>query len=143
MVTSQTCVSEALLLAECRGVHAMHDTTEGGLVAAINEMADTSHLGFEIQYEALPIVEEVKNLQKMFTLSIHEILSISSTGCIIVSIAPTQKDTIVKVLNQNRIIHKVIGRFSYMKDRTITINKKKNRFPTEAQDPYGKILYST
>ena len=45
-IKMQTCVEEALLLARIGGVSAMHDATEGGLVAALNEIADASQVGF-------------------------------------------------------------------------------------------------
>jgi len=48
-VTLQSCVKEALLLADIKGVHAMHDATEGGLTAAINEMAEASKVGFRVE----------------------------------------------------------------------------------------------
>ena len=38
-VRLQSCVKEALALAEVEGVHAMHDATEGGFVSALNELA--------------------------------------------------------------------------------------------------------
>ncbi len=38
-VYMQSCVKEALQLAEIEGVHAMHDATEGGFVAALNELS--------------------------------------------------------------------------------------------------------
>ena len=44
-VYMQSCVKEALELAEIEGVHAMHDATEGGFVAALNELAQASKLG--------------------------------------------------------------------------------------------------
>ncbi len=142
MIKAQTCVNEALLLAECGGVHAMHDTTEGGLVAALNEMADTSHLGFEVIYENIPIKEEMRSLQDYFRLSMVELLSTSSTGCLIASISPYEKDEITNALTEKGLANGIIGRFSQGKGRYINIKNRRVRFPSEARDPYTKIFYS-
>ena len=64
----QSCVKEALLLAEVGGVHAMHDTTEGGLTAALNEMAEASKVGFKIELEKIPVPNAVYALKECFKL---------------------------------------------------------------------------
>ena len=45
LVAMQSCVKEAMLLVEIEGVHAMHDATEGGLAAALNEVARSAASG--------------------------------------------------------------------------------------------------
>lgn len=142
LVKYQTCVYEALLLAECNGVHALHDTTEGGLVAALNEMAETSHLGFEIFYDDIPIQEEMNLLQEHFNLTTAEVLSTSSTGGLIAALSPSNKDEITTLLTKKGFTHQVIGRFSEKMGRYITINKRKQQFPITATDPYAKIFYA-
>ena len=59
MVKMQSCVKEALQLAKAGGLHAMHDATEGGFVAALNELAEASNLGFRVDWE--------KSLTKRFS----------------------------------------------------------------------------
>ncbi len=54
LVYMQSCVKEALELAEIGGVHAMHDATEGGFVAALNELAEASKVGFRVDWEKIP-----------------------------------------------------------------------------------------
>ena len=51
----QSCVKEAMQLAEIGGVHAMHDATEGGFVAALNELAEASKVGFRVDWEKIPV----------------------------------------------------------------------------------------
>ena len=142
MIFYQTCVKEALLLSKFEGVHAMHDITEGGLVATLNEMADTAQLGFEVIYEMLPIKEEMKMLQERFKLSMVELLSSSSTGCLIAAISPHKKDEIVDMLTNKGLTNKIIGRFSKERERILNKRSRKLRFPYKAKDPYAKILYS-
>ena len=142
MVHCQTCVDEALLLAKYERLHAMHDITEGGLITALNEMADLSNLGFEIFYENLPMMEEMRNLQEYFRLSMIETLSASSTGCLIASISPDNKDEIIEVLNKKGFTNKITGKFSQKKGRFINLKNRKVKFPQKAKDPYIKIIYS-
>ena len=65
----QSCVKEALALAQIEGVHAMHDATEGGFIAALNELADASNAGFKVYWSNIPISDEVLLLKAHFGLS--------------------------------------------------------------------------
>ncbi|MEJ2240695.1 MAG: AIR synthase-related protein [Candidatus Bathyarchaeota archaeon] len=60
LVSMQSCVKEALLLANLSGVNALHDVTEGGVIAALNEMAETSGLGFNVEFNNFLFSEEVQ-----------------------------------------------------------------------------------
>ena len=53
-------------LAEISGVHAMHDATEGGFVAALNELAEASKVGFRVDWEKIPVSKEALALQSYF-----------------------------------------------------------------------------
>jgi hydrogenase expression/formation protein HypE len=69
LVPMQSCVREALLLAETEGIHAMHDATEGVLTSALNELAEASTVGFRINFESIPNCKAVRTLKKHFQLS--------------------------------------------------------------------------
>jgi hydrogenase maturation factor len=142
LVKYQTCVEEALQLAKLDGVHSMHDTTEGGLIAALNEMGDTSHLGFEIVYENIPMRNELNALQKYFKLTVTELLSLSSTGGLIAAISPKSRSRVLHVLNEKKVVCKIIGRFTKKKNRKLIVKKHMIDFPQVAKDPYTKIFYS-
>ena len=140
LMTLQTCVNEANLLAELNGTNAMHDATEGGLVAALNEMAESSQLGFLLDYEKIPVLKEAKILQKYFGFSKSELLSISSTGNLLAAVDPKNKDLALKKLRQHSAKACVIGTFTRGKKRQFIENKRKKAFPKIAEDPYGKII---
>ena len=84
----QSCVQEASELAEVGGVNAMHDATEGGFMAALNELAQASELGFRLEWEKLPLTKEVLMLQNYFKLSDEQLLAMSSTGTILAAVKP-------------------------------------------------------
>jgi hydrogenase expression/formation protein HypE len=139
MVTMQTCVKEAFILAELKGVHAMHDTTEGGLVAALNEMAGNSNLGFTVKLEMLPISEEARVLQRHFNLSQNELLSMSSTGNLLAAVDPgTKKEALRELRKQGKASW--IGTFTRSKGRLIQHGEKRTAFPSVAEDPYARIM---
>jgi hydrogenase maturation factor len=140
LVSLQSCVKEALLLAEIEGVHAMHDATEGGLTAALNEMAEASKVGFKIEMEKIRIPKEVYTLQKFFHISEDQILSMSSTGSMLAAVSPEAKDKVEKVLRKNNVEASFLGAFTKNMSRILIKNGKETPFPERADDPYERIL---
>jgi hydrogenase maturation factor len=140
LVHMQSCVKEALQLAVFDGVHAMHDATEGGLVAALNEVAEASKLGFKIEFEKVPITSEAWELQNVFGLTEGQALAMSSTGTILAAISPEDKDQVEAALRRNGFTPSYIGEFTRNKNRILTKNGEDTQFPIVADDPYARIL---
>jgi hydrogenase maturation factor len=141
-VTMQTCVEEALMLARIGGISAMHDATEGGLVAALNEMADASEVGFSINFAELPLTSETRKLADHFRLTWKQMLSMSSTGTLLAAISPHRKDQVVETLSGQGFNVNIIGLFSESQKRLIEYEGKKLSFPKKADDPYAEIFAS-
>lgn len=139
-IQMQSCVKEALLLSDANAVHAMHDTTEGGLTASLNEMADASKLGFRIDFNKIPIHGAVRLLQNCFQLSDNQVLSISSTGTIIASAKPEAQNIIQNIMSSAGAAAKSIGIFTKNKTRILVKDEKETIFPEAAEDPYQMIL---
>jgi hydrogenase maturation factor len=140
LVTMQSCVREALLLAETGSIHAMHDATEGGLTAALNEMAEASKVGFRIEFERIPICKEVETLRKHFRLSERQLLSMSSTGTILASASPKAKEKVETTMRRSKIQANVLGIFTKDTQRILVRDGKEVLFPEDADDPYARIL---
>lgn len=140
LVPRQSCVKEALLLAEIEGVHALHDPTEGGLTAALNEVAEVSNVGFKVEWEKILIPEEVHKLRDIYHLSGEQVLSMSSTGTILAAVSPEAKDEVETALRQNNVETRFLGFFTKDKGRTLVKNGEEIPFPKEAVDPYTRIL---
>jgi hydrogenase expression/formation protein HypE len=139
-IKMQTCVNEALTLAEMGGVSAMHDATEGGLVAALNEIADASNLGFTTDYAKLPITKELQTLARHFRLSRKQVMSTSSTGTLIAAVSPIAESKVIQALAKHGIAAARIGVFTESRNRTLRYQGKTEKFPLQADDPYGKIM---
>jgi hydrogenase maturation factor len=141
-VKMQTCVKEALTLARTGGVSAMHDATEGGLVAALNEIADVSKVGFSLDFAKLPLIPETQKLAGHFRLTWKQILSMSSTGTLLAAVSPHKKDGIMEILSGRGFDAKIVGFFSESKERLIKYRGREISFPRSAEDPYAKIFAS-
>lgn len=140
LISLQSCVKEALMLADVNDVHAMHDAAEGGVVAALNELATASDVGFKIHAKKLPIPEQVRILQRYLSLSDEQTLSMSSTGTVLVAVNPKSGRKVETILNLNGIEAHLMGTFTSNTKRVIESNGKDVPFPAEADDPYATIL---
>jgi hydrogenase maturation factor len=136
----QSCVKEALILAEIEGVHAMHDATEGGLLVALNEVAEASGVGFKVEWENILFSEEVHNLRTFYGLSDRQVLSMSSTGTFVAAINPEDRNIVEKVLRRNSIEARFIGSFKEIKGRVLVKGEEELVFPLEADDPYPRLV---
>ena len=142
LVKTESCVREALALAEIGDVHALHDATEGGLTNALNEVAEASSLGFRIEFEELPITAEMNALQKRFGLSLEQVLSASSTGMIVGAVDKQAQKIVEETLRKQGVPASFIGTFTKSKDRVLMWSSGCTSFPRVADDPYSTILSS-
>jgi len=142
LVKMESCVNEALALAEIWGVHSLHDATEGGLTNALSEVAEASSLGFRIEFEKLPITPEMNTLQKRFGLSLEQVLSASSTGMIVAAVEKQAQTIVEETLQKHGIPASFIGTFTKSNDRVLGWSSGCASFPRVADDPYGLILSS-
>jgi len=140
IVNMQTCVNEALALAKTGGVPAMHDATEGGFVAALNEIANASNVGFYVDFAELPILPELKKLAKHFKLSWQQVLAASSTGTMLAAVSPSKREKTIETLSKFQFGGKVVGVFVEGKRRRIRMDGEEVDFPEAADDPYAEIL---
>ena len=140
LVSLQSCVKEALLLAGLDGVHALHDATEGGVTSALNELAEASKVGFRVDWNSFLFPESVQILKDTYRLSDSQLLSMSSTGTFLVAVAPDAKTNVESVLLQNGVDARFVGVFTKDLGRVLVKNKKETVFPSQADDPYARIL---
>lgn len=139
-VKMQTCVSEALFLAKTGGVNAMHDITEGGMVAALNEMADASNVGFSIDFAKLPVLPEMDKLAQHFKLDRGQVLATSSTGTLLAAVSPSQGEKVIDALSKIGLNAATVGVFVKGQKRLVKFDGEEAPFPKIARDPYAKIM---
>jgi hydrogenase maturation factor len=140
LVPMQSCVKEAMQLAEISGVHAMHDATEGGFLSALNELAEASKVGFKADWEKIPVAKEALALQSYFGLTDEQLLSMSSTGTILAAVEAQAKEKVEYTLSRCGLSACFLGQFAEDKKRILTKMEKELVFPQVAVDPYAMIL---
>ena len=139
-VHMQSCFEEARLLAKSGQVSAMHDATEGGLAACLNEIADASNVGFVLDYPSLQILPELNILSKHFNLSRDQILSISSTGTLLAAISPNHEREVLERLRRRGIDSRIVGIFTKSKKHLLRYDDQEREFPKRFNDPYAEIV---
>jgi hydrogenase maturation factor len=140
MIKLQSCAKEAQKLAQAGCVNAMHDTTEGGLVTALNELSEASKVGIKINWENIPIPKEVTVLKEQFGLSDNQVLALSSTGTILAAVPPMAKQKAIEVLKQHELCAYFIGEFTEAKNRILRRDGNENIFPLKVEDVYTSLL---
>ena len=118
----------------------MHDATEGGFVAALNELAEASGVGFRVDWEKIPVSKEVLTLQNHFALGDEQVLSMSSTGTVLAAVDPHGKDEAASALRRSGLTAHFIGEFTESKKRLLVKSGTEMAFPELPSDPYSLIL---
>ncbi|SHJ69812.1 Hydrogenase maturation protein, carbamoyl dehydratase HypE [Clostridium cavendishii DSM 21758] len=106
MINNISVVKEGVIAGEI-GVNSMHDITEGGLLGALWEVCEASDVGFEVNYDKLPIKDVTKKICKEFNINP---LKLISSGSMLMT-SKYGKD-IVKELNKNNIKADIIGKIT-------------------------------
>jgi hydrogenase expression/formation protein HypE len=89
-----------------RGVTAMHDATEGGVIAGLIELTTASNLGLRVELEQIQISEETRHLCKLFRM---DPLVCLSEGSLIIASRPTKTDKVLSKLSSAGIPSNVVG----------------------------------
>lgn len=87
-------------------VTSMHDPTEGGIAGALNEMAEASGYGFDVDPAAIPVPEVTQKLCRHFEC---DPLTLISSGALIATVPPAHVNAVNDVLAGAHIEHAFIG----------------------------------
>ncbi len=88
------------------GVTAMHDATEGGVRAALFELATASGCGIEVDRDALPVTEAVRGIARRFGLDPLEIVS---SGALVIAAAPGREHAVLEALREEALPAALVG----------------------------------
>ena len=91
------------------GVTAMHDATEGGVIAGLIELASASDLGMIVNLESIPVSEESRALCDHFR--IDPLVSLSE-GSLIIASRPAKTDRILSKLASAGIPSCLVGKLT-------------------------------
>lgn len=143
-LSNMSTVKDALAAASVgvhrNGVTAMHDATEGGVFAAILELANASQLGAEVDLENLPIAEEGKMVCKLFRIDPFTSLS---EGSLIIASRPHRTRRILNRLSREGVEAEAIGRLSSKFQQCYGMTRRGRsiiRYP--GRDPYWRAYWT-
>lgn len=100
---------EALIVSKIPGVRVMHDPTEGGILNACWELAESSSLGMEILAEKIPVAPETVSICSSLGL---DPLKLMSSGCLLAVIDSKSSDLVLKRLHRLRVRASLIGKMT-------------------------------
>jgi len=100
-------VKDALTAVKVGGVHAMHDATEGGVAAGLQEIAWASDVGIVAYEGKIPVYDETKLICQALKI---DPLKTTGSGALIVSAHPGKAMEIVAALRDKGIHASVVGR---------------------------------
>jgi hydrogenase maturation factor len=131
-------LKEARVAMAAGGVHAMHDPTEGGLSAALYELAEAAGVGLWIEGERIRILPEAAQLCSDFGLNP---LGVIASGALLLCIDPTREKRTVERLRRARIPVTRIGTVVPKKKGITLIQGGRVRsFPRFAVDEVARLF---
>ncbi len=137
-----TVVQDALLASSVgirdKGVTAMHDATEGGVVAALLELARASRAGLRLDIDAMVPSEEAGLVCKLFQLAPLKSLS---EGSLVVSVRPLATKRVLDALSVGGVNARVVGSLVDRKRGDKASGRKgTTRLEYPAKDPYWEAF---
>lgn len=116
------------------GVTAMHDATEGGVISALIELAQSSRVGIRLEEEQIQISSETAELCKLFQI---DPLRSLSEGSLVIASKPSATGRILKRLVSKGLAATVVGKL-IRKERGFRIihRRGESRLQHPSVDPY-------
>jgi hydrogenase expression/formation protein HypE len=123
------------------GVSAMHDATEGGVLAALYELANASSLGLRVDKKKIRVSRETSGVCELF--GIDPYISLSE-GSLVFSCNPGKAASAVAALGSIGVEASIVGQL-VDQDEGVTVvdeNERTSSISYPIVDPYWKAYYS-
>ncbi|MBR4084545.1 MAG: AIR synthase family protein [Lachnospiraceae bacterium] len=117
------------------GVCVMHDASEGGILATLWELAESSGVGLHIDMKKLPIRQETVEVCEFCDVNPYELLS---GGCLVMT--AEDGNSLVLALQEQGIPAVVVGKITDSKDRMIFNGEEKRFLDKPAADEIYKYI---
>jgi hydrogenase expression/formation protein HypE len=88
----------AAMLAVSQGIRCMRDPTRGGLSSALNEIAEQSRVGIELEEKSIPVREEVAGACELLGL---DPLYVANEGKLVAIVAPEDAEALLAAMRQH------------------------------------------
>lgn len=132
-------VRDAEIALAAGGVHAMHDPTEGGLSAALYELAEAAGVGVLVEERAIRILPEGSKLCAGFSLNP---LGAIASGSLLICADPAYETAILHRLAKARIPAARIGTVVPAREgvRMVSDGRRPRQVPRFAVDEIARLL---
>ena len=117
------------------GVRVMHDASEGGILASLWELAESSGVGLTIDLRKIPIRQETVEVCEFCEVNPY---MLASSGCLV--LVTDHGEGLVGQLSRERIPAAVIGQITDSHDRLIYNAEEKRYLDKPAQDEIYKYI---
>jgi len=126
-------------IAAALGAHAMHDPTEGGIGAAIHEMAYAAALRVTVHLERILVLGITRKICDLLRI---DPLGLTSSGALLVAIGPARAERLIKALQKAHIPASRIGGFEAGRGVRAMLDSKVARLPWFERDEIVKLISS-
>ena len=123
-----------LAIAKDFGVSAMHQITEGGILAALWNLTEASGTGIEVDLKKIAVKQETIEVCEYFHLNPYQM---TSTGSVL--LAADDGEGLTALLEREGIKASVIGKLTGGNDKVILNDSEKRFIDRSAQDELLKI----
>lgn len=117
------------------GVSAMHDVTEGGILGALWEMAESAGVGLEIDLKKIPIRQETVEVCEFFDVNPYELISSGS-----MLMAAADGNGLVRALEAEGIHAVCIGKVTQGNDRVIVSGEERRFLEPPKTDELYRVV---
>lgn len=117
------------------GVTAMHDVAEGGIFAALWDMAEAGKVGLDIDFKKIPVKQEIIEICEIFDVNPYEL---ESSGALLMT-ADCGSD-IIKVLSAAGIKACIIGKTTANHDRVLHNEDEVRYLDTPKRDEVYRFI---
>ena len=119
MISQISIVKDAAILFGTGKVHAMHDSTEGGIIGGVHEMALASNTGFKLNEKSIEVAKETDTICNILKINPSKLLG---SGSLLASVKPDEINSVINELSKHNIKGSVIGKFGGEKKEIIKNN---------------------
>ncbi len=88
-------------------IHSMHDPTEGGLATGLYEIGKAANVGFIIEEDRVPIIEECRILCRHYRIDPFGLIA---SGSLLITLDPDASDHVINALKSEGIEASKIGK---------------------------------
>jgi hydrogenase expression/formation protein HypE len=120
-------VKEAMAAVETGFVHSMKDPTEGGLLQAMNEIAEASGVGYSIDAREVPIENETRRICDSLQV---DPLKLISSGMLIATVDPKKEEAVVERIREVGVNATKVGMIT-SKERSVKNLSGETEIPDE------------